>query len=104
MKEQLRIGRPGARALAAALLLALATTSPAGAAGGTSTVTVPGTAASIDNPFAVNGTPSVGSGLSFSGVAAVTVLGPAARADPLVASASRSAAASARAPICVFIV
>jgi hypothetical protein len=66
-------GRRGSAALAVALFLALATTSPAGAAGGSSTVNVPGTAASADNPFAVNGTPSIGSGLSLAGVAAITV-------------------------------
>jgi hypothetical protein len=66
-----RSSRP--RALAAALLLALATSGAAAAAGPGSTVTVPGTAAPVDNPFAVNGSPAVGSGLSLAGVAAITV-------------------------------
>jgi hypothetical protein len=61
------------RALAAALLIALAAAPGSAAAAGPSTVTVPGTAASIDNPTAVNSTAAVGSGLSLAGVAGITV-------------------------------
>jgi hypothetical protein len=58
-----------ATALAASLMFP----SLVSAAGPTSTVVVPGTAAHADNPTAVNGTPPVGSGLSFAGVTAITV-------------------------------
>src|SRR5437763_12635309 len=75
MKIDLRSRRSlRTRAFAAALLLSLATTpGSAAAAGPSATVMVPGTAASQDNPFAVNATASIGSGLGLVGVAAIAV-------------------------------
>lgn len=59
--------------VAAALAVATIVPGIASAAGPGATVTVPGTAAHADNPFAVNNTPSVGSGISFNGVTSIVI-------------------------------